>query len=300
MPGQPKVVLLHGNNAEALANARFELRTAMLPGGEADGEFVDIRPPGNMPLSLERAFSEIVQELGTVSLIPDQKRVVTVWQLNDFREDGRGSVRAQKKTKAEKRDVVAEFGTYLRNSLPDSPNHLIFVFEEDDEKGRKVSKSSSMYQLVRDVGEIREFSEKRLDWQLDDTLLAGDLSGSVRLIREWTDRGGNAPFRLVATLNGFLQLLLQARLEAEARRAGTNTKGLFGSGMWPSLESVPEFKARKVRALAGTLPLERIRRALGRLNEAQRSLFPTGNELVVHDGIDQVEVMLVELLDRRA
>lgn len=299
MAPQAKVFLLHGNNAEALANARFALRTQLLPGGEADGEVVDIRPPGNMPLTLERAFSEIVQELGTVSLIPDQKRVLVVWQLNDFREDGRGSVREKKKAKGEKRDLVAELGAFLRANLAESGNRVVFVFEEDDEKGRKVSKASPMYQLVRDLGDIREFSEKRLDWQLDDALLAADLTGSVRLIRDWIDRGGNAPFRLVGTLNGFLQLLLQARLEAEARRDGVDTKGLFGASMRPSLESVPEFKARKMRALAGSMPLPKIRTALARLNDAQRSMFPTGQELVVHDGVEMVETMLAELFARR-
>ncbi len=298
---EPNLHLIHGNDAEAVANARYELQTRLLPGGEADGEITDIRPPGNQPLKLEKAFSLIVGELSTVSLIPDAKRVVVVWQLHDFRDDRRGSARAAKKAKkTAKSDMTAELESYVVRSLLNSEHSLIFVFDEDDEKGRRVSKTSAIYQMVRKHGAIQEFSEKRIDWQLDDALLNGNLDEAVRLIREWTDRGGNAPFRLVTTLNTFLQLLLQARLELEARRDGIPSKGLFGGPVRPGLESVPDFKAKRVRALSSSVSLERIRRALQGLNDAQRSFFPTGRELVVHNAVEQVEVMLAELLGGRA
>ncbi len=296
---EPALCLIHGNNAEAVATARYDLQKRLLPNGEADGEITDIRPPGNQPLKLEKAFSQIVEELSTVSLIPDTKRVVVVWQLHDFREDRRGSARAAKKNQKAKRDVVADLESYVTRSLAGSENTVIFVFDEDDEKGRRVSKTSAMYQLVKKHGDIREFTEKRIDWQLDDALLSGDLDGAVRLMREWTNRGGNAPFRLVSTLNTFLQLLLHARLELEARRDGLKTKGLFGGPVRPGLETIPDFKAKRVRSVAGGISLQRIRRALQRLDSAQRSFFPTGKELVVHDAVEQVEVMLAELLAER-
>src|SRR5690606_20897253 len=104
-----------------------------------------------------------------------------------------------------------------------------------------------------------------------------------------TRRGGNAPFRLVTSLNSFLQLLLQARLQLEAKRAGTSTKGLFPPDMRPSLDSVPAFKIKRIQAVAGQVTLPRIRTALRRMNDIQKSFFPTGTELVVHDPLEQVE-----------
>ncbi len=289
-----QVYLIHGNMEEAVNSCRYELQRKLLPGGEEDGEIIDIRPPGNMPLKLERAVTDIIQELGTVSLIAEARRVVVVYNLYDFRTEQRGSVRQAKKEKAGKKDHVAELEHYLTNVLPTTENTIVFVFDEDDEKNRRVAKTSAMYQLVKRIGQVHEFNEKRIDWQLDETLMARNLYGSLALIRDWTDRGGNSAYRLTLTLNGFLQLLLQARLQAEAQRDGINTNNLF-AGMRPSLATVPNFKASKMRALAGQIPLPRIHSALRRLNDAQKSFFPSGEELVVHDALEQIEVMLMEL-----
>lgn len=265
-----------------------------LPNGDEDGEIIDLHPPGNMPHKLEKSLSTIIDELGTVSLIPDMRRVIIVYQMDDLRTAQTGSVREAKASSKGKPDPVAQLGQYLRQVHMQSNNVLIFVYEEDDEKNKLVSKTSPLYQLLSSLGPVQEFKEKRLDWQVEEALFNGDLSLSITLIRDWISRGGNAQFRLVTTLNGVLQLVLQARLAQEAREANQNTTNAF-AGLRPSLESVPPFKAKKAHMLASRLSLPALRRAFVRFNQVQCSFFPMGTEVVVHDAVEQTEIMLAEL-----
>lgn len=286
--------LIHGNDDEKVNAARYELTRGLLPGGEEDGEVVDLRGPGNSPLTLDRCLGDIVQELGTVSLIPGMKRVVVVWDLGDFRSAREGSVREARKATA-KVDPVARLRDYLTEILPSSDNTLVFIFNEDDDR-KQVAKSSALYQFVQECGTVREFSEKRIDWAFEDAVFGGRSTEAVRLLREWLDRSGSNTFRVVTTLNGIVQLLVQARLEIDARQAGVNAAALITKDLRPSLATVPEFKARKVRSLAARLDEERLRRALRRLNDVQKAFFPTGEELVVHDATELAECLLVDLL----
>jgi len=297
----PRVVLVHGNQEELVDNKRYELQRALLPNGEEDGEVVDVRSAGNQPLKLERHADSIIQELGTASFIPDQRRVVVVYDLQDFRTEQKGSRREARKSTKQKADPSERLEEYIRKvMLPDTNNAILFVFHEDDEKGRRVAPSSRLFQFVNSVGVVHAFTERRIDWRFEDSLLSGNLTESIVLLREWNDRGSGVNFRIVTTLNSFLQLLLQARLESDAKQQGRKTSAMFPKEMRPSLNSIPDFKARKYRALAPRVSLDRIRVALEYLNRAQKAYFPTGEELVVHSPLETLEMMLSELFARPA
>ncbi|MGF1572299.1 MAG: hypothetical protein ACFCU1_04440 [Sumerlaeia bacterium] len=265
-----------------------------LPGGEEEGEIIDLYPPGNMPHKLEKSLSTIIDELGTVSLIPDMRRVVIVHQMDEFRTAQKGSLREAKANAKGKPNPVDTLANYLRKVHLTTNNILIFVYLEDDEKNKVVNKTSALYQLISSLGPANEYREKRLDWQVEEALFNADLSLSVTLIRDWISRGGNAQFRLVTTLNGVLQLLLQARLAQEAREKNQSTTNAF-AGLRPSLESVPPFKAKKAHTLASRISLPALRKAFVRFNQIQCSFFPKGTEVVVHDALEQTEIMLAEL-----
>jgi hypothetical protein len=305
LPPRQQVYLIHGNDAEKVSSARYELLRKLLPHGEEDGESVDIRSPSSQPLTLEKAASQIAEEVGAVSLIPDARKVVWVWDLADFKAAGGAKKPAAKKAakssrrasaKADPQAVLDGLEATLREVLPETNNAVVFLYSEDDEKGRRLSKTAPLYELVRRLGAVQEFSEKRIDWAFEEAMLAGNATAATKLLGEWMDRGGNSSFRLVTTLNGVLQLLLQARLEAEAQARGDASRTLFPADMRPGLGSVPEFKATKARRLAQQIPASRLRAALARLNQVQKSFFPTGEELVVHDAVEIAEALIVDLL----
>ena len=306
MPPRQQVYLIHGNDAEKVSAARYDLLRKLLPRGEENGESVDIRSPSSQPLTLEKAASQIAEEVGAVSLIPDARKVIWVWDLADFKAAGGGAKKpaAKKAAKSTRRAsakpdpqaILDGLEATLREVLPTTNNAVVFLCNEDDEKGRRLSKTAPLYELVRRLGAVQEFSEKRIDWAFEEAMLAGNATAATKLLGEWMERGGNSSFRLVTTLNGVLQLLLQARLEAEAQARGDASRTLFPADMRPGLGSVPEFKASKARRLAQQIPSSRLRAALARLNQVQKSFFPTGDELVVHDAVEIAEALIVDLL----
>jgi len=289
-----QVCLIYGNQKDKVQDARYQFIHRFLPNGEADGEVIDIRPPGNQPLKLEKVWSQIIEELGTVSLIPDAKRLVIVHNLSDFKSASRGSLREKKKTQKGKVNPVEKLEDYIRKSLVKSPHALLFLYEEDDEKGRFVSKTNPLFMMLKSVGDVQVFQEKRLDWQLEEAVLARDMNRSISLVREWVKRGGNAPFRLTTMLNGILQLILQARLKIDAQKRGEKTGNIYQE-IRPSIDTVPEFKRKKVQQFAMNVSHESLLNSIHRLNQIQKSFFPKGTELIVHDPLEQLEVFLVEL-----
>lgn len=292
--------LIHGNDPAALAEARYQLLRKLLPNGEEDGEIIDIHPPGNQPLQLAKTVSQINEELGAVSLVPDQRRVVVVWNLAELRSSSsrsRGRKKAAKKAskRAAAADPVDRLAGVIDDVLDGSGNALVFIVEEDDERGRRVVKTAPAYELIRRRGRVQECSERRIDWQWEEALLGGNLAESIRILRRWDDRGGSGAYRIVTTLDGVLQLLLQARLRLDAQAHGIDASRLFPRDMRPSIDSVPDFKRRKVQALAAAIPLDALRDALAALNRTQKAFFPTGDELIVHDAIELLEFLLADL-----
>jgi hypothetical protein len=295
MPRQ--IVLIHGNVEEKVGDKRFELQRSLLPNGDEDGEVVDVKSAGNQPLTLDAMADTIVQELGTVSLIPDARRVVVVHDLADFRSGrGGGAAGGGKKKKAAAGRGWALLQDFLLNSLPQTPNWLLFVFNEDDEKMRWVDKKGALYEFCQRHGDIFELSEQRIDWRFQNVVLEGDLSDSIRLLREWGDRPGSTQFRVVQTMHQLLQLLLQARLREEAKAAGRDPSVADHPDKRLSFSQQHPYKQRLIAARARTIPLARLRRALELLDEAQRAFFPTGEELHIPNAWDILEQVLVEIL----
>ncbi|MEQ8820677.1 MAG: hypothetical protein RLY93_10555 [Sumerlaeia bacterium] len=292
-PRLPQIALIYGNDEAAVARERYGLERAHLPHGEESGDVVDIRGAGTQRLELKKCVQEIIGELGTVSMLGDAKRVVTVHDLADFRT-AQKSKRASKSTKTDEFDLL---GNYLRDVLPTTDNAIIFVVNENDEKrDRSLEKSSRMYDLVSRLGQVIERRVKRLDYQLEEALFKRDLVKSLHLLREWFDRSGSSSGRIVGFFNTFIQLLLQARLQLEAQQAGLDARNLFASDMRPSIKSVPSFKYDALRGFASQTSMEQLRRALELAHETQRHAFPSGAMPVVQDPQDLLEQLIVELL----
>ncbi|MDK2972336.1 MAG: hypothetical protein PWP23_2091 [Candidatus Sumerlaeota bacterium] len=304
MPRQ--IILIHGNSVEKVGEKRYALQQELLPNGEEDGEIADIQSAGNQGLTLDSCVNDIIEELGTVSLIPDARRIVVVHDLADFKSGGGRRAKKSAKKSAKKAAKPAKqrasswqiLESFLLESLPETPNTLIFVYNEDEEKFRWLDKKSELYTFCQRHGDVFEFSDARIDWRFEDAVLAGDLNTSLLILREWADRSGSPQFRVLQTFNRLLQWLLQARLREEARESGANPHqiDLPNKKDRLSLDDMPPFKQKKVSARARFIPTDRLLAALQRLVVAQKAFFPTGEERVVPDAWDVLEELLVELL----
>lgn len=308
MAGQRQVYFIHGNDEAKVSEARYALIRRLLPKGEEDGEVVELRGAGSQPQTLDKVIGRIEEEVGAASFVPDLRKVVIVYDLADLKAAGTARKKAAKKaakSKAKPRPDAAQAAldrlqACIATVLPSTDHALVFLYQEDDEKGRRVAKGGPLYTLLQRHAVIQECSGKRLDWAFEEALLSGDARASLALLGDWIDRGGNASFRVVATLNSIVQLLLQARLQQEAERLGEASQTLFPADLRPGLGSIPDFKRRKVAAMARGMELGRLKRALEDVNALQRAFFPTGEELVVPDSKEMAERLVIGLLARDA
>ena len=256
---QSQIYLIHGNNETEVSNARYELVTELLGPEERDTGLTEIQGPGNQQLTLNRAISEIIGELGTSSFIAGSRRVVVVYDLKELY--GSSGAR-KKKTTTKKKSTPAPEGRekaltdWLDEVLPTTENVVIFVCRESDEKQRLVSAHSQLYRFIKSKGAIIEKRERPLQFEFENHLLAFNATAAIALFREWVKRSGadsTARLKMYTTFANFVELLFQARCiqEAKDRRiAESQVKVLSG---FPALGNIPDWKAKKIHNAAASV-----------------------------------------------
>ncbi|MBI1292692.1 hypothetical protein GC173_15870 [bacterium] len=298
-----QLYLIHGNSDAEVNNARYELVCSLLTPEERDAGLTEVRSAGNQPLSLDRAMSEIIGELGTGSFIPGAKRVVVVYDLKEFydasKKKGAAKAKPAKEAKPTKgRDRVEVFAEWLDQTLPTTENVAIFVCTESDEKGRIVAQDGELYRLVRERGVVIERKEKPLNFDFEDQVLSGNAVGAVTVLHEWIDRAGNdsgSRLKIYTTLAGLVELVLQASCLENAREAQVPAAQATVSDGFPALARIPSWKGKKVEALAKRFTRTSLRDMVAALDHMQATLYPTGEEDHVGDWTELAEMLVLRL-----
>lgn len=300
-----QLYLIHGNNETEVSTARFDLVHELLTPEERDSGLTEIQNMGNQPLRLDRALSEIIEELGTSSFIADSRRVAVIYDLQEMFGSGGGGGKkkapAKKKKKpdaAAPRDRVEILTDWLENVLPTTENIAIFVCQESDEKRKKIDTSSPLYDLIRSKGVIIQRTEKALNYEFEDHLLAGNTTAAIALLREWLRRAGSdssSRLRIYSTLAGVIHVTLEARLVQLAKDRGVPETQVLATEVWPRLSSTPSFKTNKFHQLARHLSLETLHDLVEKTNKLQRLLYPSGDEDYIAGWEELAEVVVIQL-----
>lgn len=303
-----QLYLIHGNSEAEVNNARYELVCSLLTPEERDAGLTEVRAAGNQPLTLDRAMSEIIGELGTGSFIPGAKRVVVVHDLKEFydaskKKGAAAKAKPAKETKAPKgRDRVEVFAEWLEQTLPTTENVAIFVCSESDEKGRVVAQDGDLYRLMRDRGVVIERKEKPLNFDFEDQVLSGNVVGAVTVLHEWIDRAGSdsgTRLKIYNTIAGVVELLLQAVCMDAAREAQVPAAQATVAEGFPALARIPSWKAKKVETLARKFTPGTLRELVVALDRMQATLYPTGEEDHVGDWTEMAEMLVLRLTSIR-
>lgn len=301
---QSQLYLIHGNNETDVGTARFELVHELLTPEERDSGLTEIMGPGNQPLKLDRALSEIIEELGTSSFIAGSRRVAVVYDLQEMFGSGGGKKKAPaKKTKkkpaaAPSRDRMDILVDWLTDVLPTTENIAVFVCNENDEKRKKISPTTGLYNLIRDKGVVIERSEKPLNFEFENHLLSGNPTAAITLLREWLRRAGSdssSRLRVYSTLSGAVQVALEARLVQLAKERGVPETQVLAEGVYPRLAAMPAFKSKKFHELARRLPVETLHDLVEKTNKLQRLLYPSGEEDYIAGWEELAEVVIIQL-----
>lgn len=302
-----RLYLVHGNAQTEVSTVRFELVHQLLTPEERDTGLTEIESAGNQPLRIDRALSEILEELGTSSFIAGSRRVAVIYDLQELfgSSGGRKKAPARKKpaktTKAKapaKRDRMEVLCEWLRDVLPGTENIAIFVCTESDEKRRTVSKNGPLYRLAQEMGVIIERSEKPVNFEFENHLLSGNPTAALTMLREWLKRAGSdsgSRLRIYSTIAGVVQLTFEAKMAQLGREKGIPVSHIMAEGAYPRLNATPDFKARKFHDLARRLSVETILELMERTNKLQKLLYPSGEEDYVAGWEDQAEVLILQL-----
>lgn len=295
-----QLYLIHGNNEAEVGTARYELVTSLLTPEERDAGLTEVRGAGNQPLQLDRAMSEILEELGTTSFLGDSRRVVVVHDLKDFYEAKRSRGKAPAKkagTRANKQDRTGVFLGWLRDVLPTTPNIAIFVCLENDEKMRTIAAGAPLTAFIKEHGTVIEKKDKPLQFELEDLLLSGNTTAAVETLRDWIGRvgsDGSGRQRIYGTLATMVELLLQAQAAQEARSLGVPESRVAVDG-FPSIGRMPGWKAKKVQAAARRYQPETLRRLVRDIHRLQLYMYPQGTEDYVPSWEERMEDVVVRL-----
>lgn len=302
---QPQIYLIHGNNEAEVSNARYELVSSLLTPEERDSGLTEITGPGNQPLTLNRAFSEIVGELGTSSFIAGSKRVVVVYDLKEFYGSSGGSKKPVKETAAKKpaASPVEPLIKWLTEVLPTTENIVVFVCQENDEKQKLVSPHAELYRFCKSKGVVVEKRDKPLQFEFENHLMSGNTVAAISLYRDWLKRSGGdggARSKMFSTLANFVELLLQARVLHDGKAEGIPAAQIAVQSGFPSLGSVPDWKAKKIEQYAARFPLPVLRDLVAGVNRLQAIMYPTGDEDYVPNWEDYFETLIVMVTQARA
>ncbi|MCC5874731.1 MAG: hypothetical protein JJU11_00800, partial [Candidatus Sumerlaeia bacterium] len=300
---ESQLYLIHGNNETEVGTARFELVHELLTPEERDSGLTEIMGPGNQPLKLDRALSEIIEELGTSSFIAGSRRVAVIYDLQEMFGSGGGKKKApakkpKKKSSPAGRDRMEILTEWLRDVLPTTENIAIFVCNENDEKRKKISPTTPIFNLIRDKGAVIERSEKPLNFEFENHLLAGNPTAAITLLREWLKRAGSdssSRLRIYSTLSGAIQVTLEARLVQLAKERGIPETQVLAENVYPRLSAIPSFKSKKFHELARRLPLETLHDLVEKTNKLQRLLYPSGDEDYIAGWEELAEIVIIQL-----
>lgn len=292
-----QIYLIYGNNEAEVSDTRYRLVTSLLTPEERDSGLTEIQSPGNMPLKLDTAMAQIVEELGTSSFLGDSRRVVVIHDLQDFYAAKRTAAKKGKKKAPTESTRMDTFTSWLKDVLPTTSNIAIFVCQENEEKQKTVSQESPLYDFIRRNGHLIERREKPLQYEFENHLLAANGPAAITLLREWLRRIGSdstARLRIYQTLSGVVDLVIQARCSAEGKKMGVPPSHLSVQ-RFPSLDKLPSWKADKITKLAGRYSEKQLKEILGDLNRLQTIMYPSGEEAYVPSWEDHLELAVVRM-----
>ncbi len=296
-----KLYLIYGNDETEVGNARYNLIQKLMTPEERDSGLTEIRGPGNQPLTLQRSFNEIVQELGTSSFLEDSQRVVVIYDLKDL-TDGK-SPRGGKKTTTKKTKNINHADRlldWLKDVFSTTGNTAIFVVNENDEKRKRLAEASPLAKYLLSEATCFQCREKPIQFEFDNHLLNGNGPAAIALLREWIDKAGNdssGRLRVYNTIAGFIELVYQAYCLQQAKEKKVPATQVEVQD-YPSLSKVPSWKAKKIHAIASRFSAEEMHQFIRDIHQVQRYMYPSGNEDYVPNWEEVIELLVFKLAFR--
>lgn len=286
--GPPLASLLHGEDEVAINRARTDLIAALVAPEMRAESVTEIAPKPNSGLRLKSCLADILDELSTASFFPEHRRVVVVRDLAELTG----------KTAKEAEPLVARLAEFVRTSLREIGNAVIFVAVEEPDRWKTVQKGNAILRAVAEVGEVHHFPLDNLNFAFQDAILARKLPEALEVIeRRLADSRASDRLGVLRAMFGDLvrlsRFLLQAKVARRGHEVGPET---FPDDKRLNLLLQHPFVQQKVKAAAGRFKTNHLVALRAALQEANRHFTPSLEDAYVADQRLLLEHLTAKLL----
>lgn len=300
---------LHGDDEAAIENAKRAIVEAHLTPEERDENYREIIPSGSPP-TLKKVLGEVLAELSTVSFLPDARRVVTLYTVNDFFEarpakTARAKAKAAAEAAAQKMTPSEHLARFIETELPRLPAVLIVIAIEDYEKWKRVAPKNPVVDLATQTGALRVFKEESPQFAFFDALFERDTCRALELWRAWQERTGPGSPRPYMLLASQLRLLIQAKTSTSAQIAQRGVSRQRYASEFMPLEADksffalrPEWRQDKMARAAANFSFGELLSAYEKLEPLQKFAIPLNSDPYVPDRNLMAELWIVEFTSR--
>jgi hypothetical protein len=282
---------LHGDNEAAIERFKSAIVDAHLSPAQREENYREIIAPGTQP-QLKRVLGEVTAELATASFLPDAKRVVTLYPVQDFyagkKPSGSRSAKMEK-TDGGGRSPSEELADFIERDLPRLGGVLICIAVEDYEKWRRIAPSNPVVALAQRRGVLVAFRETAPQFAFFDALFARDTGAALALWREWWEATGGAP-KMFFALAAQMRLLLQAKtVTGHYLQSRGVTRAQFMQDFMPAeadknlFALQPEWRREKLIKAAANFSFAELLRAYEKLADLQKYAIPLNSDPYVPD-----------------
>lgn len=283
---------IHGDNEAAIENYKREIVATHLSPQEREENYREVGIGGAQAPHLSKVLGELIGELSTVSFLPDSKRVVTLYPVQDFLESrSRATGRKAKSAAAAppKKTASEHLASFIEKELSNLPAVLIAIVIEDHEKWKRVAMTNPVVQAAANRGTLVSFKEQSAQFAFFDALFARNTGDAVRLWREWLDQTAGAP-KPYNQLAAQLRLLVQAKTASsgQLQQRGISREKFRDEFLPRDFDKnlfllKPEFRQEKLVRAAGNFTFAELLTAYEELEQLQKFAIPLGSDPYVPD-----------------
>ncbi|MBN1867514.1 hypothetical protein JW916_09505 [Candidatus Sumerlaeota bacterium] len=309
-----QLYLIHSLDAKWVTRQREVLIDELVTPEMRDENLLEIYPTSSAPLNLAKILPQVLSELATIPFLPDSRRVVVVHDLPDFLAGGTGrrsAGRAASKKKSGEKDAASKkkltpveaLARFVMQDLAATENALVFSNIVESDRGQYIDDKAPLYRLILEspLGEVIKPPYKEQDpvFLMSAALVRRETAECLKHFRAvYRD---DSRTRVFHELLRNVRFLTQAKILLRTESAETNRDVLEMKYMPQdarlNLLKQPAFVQRKIQGAAPAFQFPELIRALERLLDVNRWLYPSQNDPYVADVQLLLETFIVEFCE---
>lgn len=302
-----QIHLIYSSDARFVTREREETINALLPRDLRDENLVEIISTSNKyTVDLQDTLPQILSELGTISLLPDNRRVVVVHNLSDLYRRSSQKKASRKKSKKgsleepSKKEPLEILQIFMEKDLPQTENALILCAQIDYARQMEVNEKSPLFEFLKKlpICQVHYSPQKEVNpvFLMGEAFIARDAVSCLRHFQSINNK--DMHFRIFSELLRNVRFLLQAKLlsHLEKKNLSRSTISMLylPNDAKQSLYEQKDFVQKKYQQAMNAFTLRELMRASERLLCLNQYIIPGRNAAYVPDMALLIQTFILE------